>query len=349
MAQPLLEIRDLSTGFITESGIVKAVDGVSLTIEKGQTVCVVGESGSGKSVTSLTVMRLSDYNGGQVLGGEILFHGEDLLKKSQDEMRKIRGRKIAMIFQEPMNALNPVFTVGDQIAEVVRLHEKVSKEAAWARAVEMLRMVGIPEPEIRARQYPHELSGGMCQRVVIAMALVCRPELVIADEPTTALDVTVQAQILDLLRDLQKELNTAILLITHDMGVAAEMADRIAVMYAGALVEEGTVEQIFSRPHHPYTIGLLQSIPGLEGERGTELYTIRGSIPNLSRLPSGCRFHPRCPFATERCRQEAPPLRDLGDGRRSACWLAEEVASGQAQETVSSAASGTATKGANKG
>ncbi|MCL6626010.1 ABC transporter ATP-binding protein [Alicyclobacillus shizuokensis] len=334
MARTLLEIKDLSTGFITEGGIVKAVDGVSLTVETGQTVCVVGESGSGKSVTSLTVMRLSEYDGGQILGGEVWFQGENLLTKSQKEMRRIRGKRISMIFQEPMNALNPVFTVGDQIAEVVRMHERVTRDAAWARAVEMLRLVGIPEPVLRARQYPHELSGGMCQRVVIAMALVCHPELVIADEPTTALDVTVQAQILDLLRDLQQKFGTAIMLITHDMGVAAEMADRIAVMYAGIIVEEGTVEQIFERPHHPYTIGLLKSIPGFEGERGTELYTIRGNIPNLARLPSGCRFHPRCPFATDRCRQESPPLRKLDEGRKVACWYAEDVAAGRVTGAV---------------
>jgi peptide/nickel transport system ATP-binding protein len=326
MAETLLDIRNLTTGFVTESGITKALDGVSFKVEKGKTVCLVGESGSGKSVTSLTVMRLVEYDGGIVLGGEILFEGEDLLKKSQEEMRRIRGNKIAMIFQEPMNALNPVFTVGDQIAEALMLHQKMSKEEAHRKAVDMLRMVGIPEPEIRARQYPHQMSGGMCQRVVIAMALVCRPALIIADEPTTALDVTVQAQILDLLRDLQRELHTSILLITHDMGVAAEMADRIAVMYAGRIVEEGTVEQIFSRPHHPYTIGLLNSIPGFEGERGTELYTIRGSIPSLANLPKGCRFHPRCPFATDRCRQEEPDLMDIGDGQLAACWHAKDVA-----------------------
>ncbi|WP_026974348.1 ABC transporter ATP-binding protein [Alicyclobacillus contaminans] len=326
MAEPLLEIRNLNTGFVTENGIVKALDGVSIRIDKGQVVCLVGESGSGKSVTSMNVMRLSDYDGGIVLEGEILFDGRDLLKLSQEEMRKIRGNRIAMIFQEPMNALNPVFTVGDQIAEALYLHKGISKEEAGKEAVKMLRMVGIPEPEIRAKQFPHELSGGMCQRVVIAMALICRPELVIADEPTTALDVTVQAQILDLLRNLKEEFNTSILLITHDMGVAAEMADRIAVMYAGTIVEEGTVEQMFTQPLHPYTVGLLNSIPGLEGARGTELYTIKGSIPSLANLPKGCRFHPRCPFATDRCRSEEPPLRDVGDGRRSACWYAEEVA-----------------------
>jgi peptide/nickel transport system ATP-binding protein len=326
MAEPLLAIRNLNTGFITESGIVKAIDGVSLAVERGQTVCLVGESGSGKSVTSLTVMRLIEHDGGIVISGDIRFDGEDLLTKSQEEMIKIRGDKIAMIFQDPMNALNPVFSVGDQIAEALRLHQNVSKQDAWRRAVEMLRIVGIPEAEIRAKQYPYQMSGGMCQRVTIAMALVCRPELIIADEPTTALDVTVQAQILDLLRQLQSEMNTAILLITHDMGVAAEMADRIAVMYAGKMVEEGTVEQIFAQPHHPYTIGLLKSIPGFDGERGGELYTIRGTIPNLSRLPSGCRFHPRCPFATEQCRAEEPTLRDVGGGQMVACWHAEQVA-----------------------
>jgi peptide/nickel transport system ATP-binding protein len=326
MAQPLLEIRKLSTGFVSENGIVKALDGVDISIEKGQTVCLVGESGSGKSVTSLTVMRLVEFDGGVVLEGDILFEGDSLLKKSQEQMRKIRGNRIGMIFQEPMNALNPVYTVGDQIAETLRLHKGLSKEQAHKKAVDMLRMVGIPEPEVRARQYPHEMSGGMCQRVVIAMALICRPELIIADEPTTALDVTVQAQILDLLRDLQSELNTSILLITHDMGVAAEMADRIAVMYAGTIVEEGTVEQIFAHPHHPYTIGLLNSIPGFEGERGTELYTIKGSIPSLTKLPTGCRFNPRCPFATDKCRSEEPPLQDVGNGQLAACWHAKEVA-----------------------
>jgi peptide/nickel transport system ATP-binding protein len=332
MAETILEVRNLNTGFITDRGIVKAIDGVSFKVEKGQVVCLVGESGSGKSVTSLTAMRLVDYDGGITLDGEILYNGEDLLTKSQEEMMKIRGNEIAMIFQEPMNALNPVFTVGAQIAETLILHQGLSKAAAAKKAVEMLRMVGIPEPEIRSKQYPHEMSGGMCQRVVIAMALICRPTMVIADEPTTALDVTVQAQILDLLRDLQSELNTSILLITHDMGVAAEMADRIAVMYAGRIVEEGKVEQIFANPHHPYTIGLLQSIPGFEGERGTELHTIPGNVPSLANLPSGCRFHPRCPFATDKCRAEEPVLQDVGNGHKAACWYANEVAASKEAE-----------------
>lgn len=321
MAQELLEIKDLTVGFLTEKGFVKAADRVSLSLRKGQTLCVVGESGSGKSVTSLAVMRLIDYAGGVIAEGEVKFQGEDLAVKTQDEMRRIRGNKITMVFQDPMSALNPVFTVGEQIAESLRIHKQLSPRGAWARAVEMLRLVGIPDPEVRARQYPHEMSGGMCQRVVIAMALSCDPELVIADEPTTALDVTVQAQILELMQKLKRELGMSILLITHDMGVAAEMADRIAVMYAGVIVEEGTAEDIFERPRHPYTHGLLRSIPGLTGERGTDLYTIQGHIPRIGELPAGCRFNPRCPHATERCFREEPPLLPTPDGHRSACWL----------------------------
>lgn len=324
MAEKLLEIRKLSTGFITEKGLVKATDQISLALDKGQTVCLVGESGSGKSVTSLAIMRLIDYAGGVIMEGNINFHGEDLTEKKQEEMRKIRGDRIAMIFQDPMSSLNPVFTVGDQIAESILLHQNKSKEEAWNMAVEMLRLVGIPAPEIRAKQYPHELSGGMCQRVVIAIALACNPELLIADEPTTALDVTVQAQILDLLRKLQSELGMSILMITHDMGVAAEMADRVAVMYAGAIVEEGTVQEIFDHPSHPYTVGLLQSIPGFEGERGGELYTIQGTIPPLGQLPGGCRFHPRCPHATDICRQKEPHEFQVGEDHRASCWLYED-------------------------
>ncbi|MFD1176563.1 ABC transporter ATP-binding protein [Paenibacillus puldeungensis] len=324
MAEKLLEIRKLSAGFITEKGLVKATDQISLALDKGQTVCLVGESGSGKSVTSLAIMRLIDYAGGVIIEGNINFHGEDLTEKKQEEMRKIRGDRIAMIFQDPMSSLNPVFTIGNQIAESILLHQNKSKEEAWNMAVEMLRLVGIPAPEIRAKQYPHELSGGMCQRVVIAIALACNPELLIADEPTTALDVTVQAQILDLLRKLQAELGMSILMITHDMGVAAEMADRVAVMYAGAIVEEGTVQEIFDHPSHPYTVGLLQSIPGFEGERGGELYTIQGTIPPLGQLPGGCRFHPRCPHATDICRQKEPHEFLVGEDHRASCWLYED-------------------------
>ncbi len=324
MAEKLLEIRKLTVGFVTDKGMVKATDEISLSVGQGQTVCLVGESGSGKSVTSLAVMRLIDYAGGVIADGSIQYHGQDLTLKSQEEMRQIRGNRIAMIFQDPMSSLNPVFTVGEQIAESLRLHQNMSGDKAWNTAVDMLRTVGIPAPEIRAKQYPHELSGGMCQRVVIAIALACKPELLIADEPTTALDVTVQAQILDLLRKLQSELGMSILLITHDMGVAAEMADRVAVMYAGAIVEEGTVEEIFSHPSHPYTIGLLQSIPGFEGERGRELYTIQGTIPPIGQLPAGCRFNPRCPHVMDICRQKEPFDFTVGEDHRAACWLFED-------------------------
>ncbi|MBW4838830.1 MAG: ABC transporter ATP-binding protein [Paenibacillaceae bacterium] len=324
MAEKLLEIRKLTAGFLTENGVVKATDRISLSIGKGQTVCLVGESGSGKSVTSLAIMRLIDYAGGMIMEGNITFRGQDLTTKKQEEMRHIRGNQVAMIFQDPMSALNPVFTVGEQIAESLRLHQNKNADEAWSMAVDLLKLVGIPAPEIRAKQYPHELSGGMCQRVVIAIALACNPEMLIADEPTTALDVTVQAQILDLLRKLQAELGMSILLITHDMGVAAEMADRVAVMYAGAIVEEGPVEDIFNQPSHPYTVGLLQSIPGFEGERGGELYTIQGTIPPIGQLPSGCRFHPRCPHATEVCRQKEPPEFMIGADHRASCWLYED-------------------------
>lgn len=321
MAEKILEIRSLTTGFLTDGGMVKATDRVSLAIEKGKTLCVVGESGSGKSVTALSVMRLIDYSGGIIAEGEIMFDGNDLAQTKQSDMLNIRGNRITMIFQDPMTALNPVFTVGDQIAESLRTHKGINDKEAWRQSVDMLRKVRIPDPEIRSRQYPYEMSGGMCQRVVIAMALACNPELLIADEPTTALDVTVQAQILDLLLKLKQEFRMSMLLITHDMGVAAEVADRIAVMYAGAVVEEGTVAEIFERPRHPYTIGLLQSIPGLEGERGGELHAIKGAIPPLSQVPPGCRFHPRCPYAMEQCRVKEPPLRESWTGHRAACWL----------------------------
>ncbi|MEK5639835.1 MULTISPECIES: ABC transporter ATP-binding protein [Paenibacillus] len=324
MAEKLLEIRNLTTAFMSENGFVKATDRISLNIEKGQTLCLVGESGSGKSVTSLSIMRLIDYAGGSILEGNIRFNGDDLATKEQDQMRSIRGNKIAMIFQDPMSALNPVFTVGEQIAESLRLHQNKSHSEAWKEAIELLRLVGIPAPEMRAKQYPHELSGGMCQRVVIAVALACKPELLIADEPTTALDVTVQAQILDLLMKLKEELGMAILLITHDMGVAAEVADHIAVMYAGSIVEQGTVEEIFSNPSHPYTVGLLQSIPGFEGKRGNELYTIKGTIPGLGNLPKGCRFNPRCPHVMDKCRQVEPGDIQIGEEHSTKCWLYED-------------------------
>jgi peptide/nickel transport system ATP-binding protein len=324
MARQLLEVKDLVTGFATPKGLLVAVDGVNFSIGEAETICIVGESGSGKSVTSLAVMRLIDYDNGMILEGEILFDGQDLVKKTQEEMRKIRGSQIAMIFQDPMSALNPVFTIGDQIAEAVMLHEDLPRERAWERAVEMLRLVGIPSPETRAAQYPHEFSGGMRQRAMIAVALACNPKLLIADEPTTALDVTIQAQVLDLLRKLRKELDMSILLITHDMGVAAEMADRIVVMYAGKIVEEAPTDELFDNPLHPYTKGLLASIPGLEGEKAARLHTIKGTIPNIANMPKGCRFNPRCPFATEECRQAEPPLEARG-AHKVACFHVDKI------------------------
>lgn len=324
MARQLLEVKDLVTGFATPKGLVVAVDGVDFSVGEAETICIVGESGSGKSVTSLAVMRLLDYDNGMILEGQVLFEGQDLAKKSQDEMRKIRGNQIAMIFQDPMSALNPVFTIGEQIAEAVMLHEDLPKEKAMERAIEMLRLVGIPSPETRAAQYPHEFSGGMRQRAMIATALACNPKLLIADEPTTALDVTIQAQVLDLLRALRKELDMSIILITHDMGVAAEMADRIVVMYAGKIVEEAPTDELFDNPLHPYTKGLLASIPGLDGEKAARLHTIQGTIPNIANMPKGCRFHPRCPFATEECRAAQPPLVSRGT-HKIACFHVDKI------------------------
>ena len=326
--EPLLTIKDLTAGFATDNGTVKAIDCVSLSIDRGQTLCLVGESGSGKSVTSLAIMRLLEFAGGRILEGSIRLAGNELTEQTQRQMIRIRGNQMAMIFQEPMSALNPVFTVGDQIAESIRLHQRKRKSEAKVMAVDLLRMVGIPDPETRARQYPHELSGGMCQRVVIAIALACRPELLIADEPTTALDVTVQAQLLDLLQQLQRELGMSMLLITHDMGIAARMADQIAVMYAGVVVEMGSVEALFDQPAHPYTVGLMQSVPSMEGERLSELHTIQGHVPALHAIPAGCRFHPRCPRAMPRCTSEAPPMLAVGPQQQAACWLYDDRASG---------------------
>ncbi|MEW9701365.1 dipeptide ABC transporter ATP-binding protein [Paenibacillus sp. SI8] len=320
----LLAIENLSVSFATKKGSVTAINDISLHIKAGETVCLVGESGSGKSVTSKSVMRLIDYENGLISGGRIVLDGEDLTTKSQKELRAWRGKKMAMVFQEPMAAFDPVFTIGSQIVEVITGHKQASKAQAWQRAVELLRRVGIPEPELRMKQYPGELSGGMLQRAMIAMALSCDPQLLIADEPTTALDVTIQAQILHLLQELKAEFGMSILLITHDMGIAAEMADRIIVMYAGQIVEQATVRQLFEKPHHPYTRGLLRSITTMESDRNAKLFSIEGSIPSLSELPDGCSFHPRCPYATERCRKDSPPLQYV-NGRQTACWYAEEL------------------------
>jgi oligopeptide/dipeptide ABC transporter ATP-binding protein len=322
MAEPLLSIRNLHTFFYTEAGVARSVDGVSLDIGPGETVGLVGESGCGKSVTAMSILRLIRPPGRIEAGSEILFEGRDVMKLGDRELRDIRGARIAMVFQEPMTALNPVFTVGDQIAEVVRIHGG-SKEDAWKKAVEMLTIVGIPSPEQRAKEYPHQLSGGMRQRVVIAMALVLSPALVIADEPTTALDVTIQAQILELLRGLQTKFGTSILLITHDLGVVAETASRVIVMYGGEIVEEAMVDTLFSAAHHPYTEGLLKAMPHV-GQAHERLATIPGTVPPPTAWPKGCRFRDRCPYSWDRCEAEHPPLYRIGEGHVSRCHLAEE-------------------------
>ena len=317
--EPLLSVRNLQTHFRTEEGLFRAVDGVSFEIGRGQTLGVVGESGCGKSVTALTLMGLVPQPPGEIAGGEILFDGRDLLKLGGDAMRRLRGDRIAMIFQEPMTSLNPVYTVGEQITEAILAHRDVSAEEARRLAIEMLEKVRIPSPEKRVDDYPHHMSGGMRQRVMIAMALACAPDLLIADEPTTALDVTIQAQILDLMRQLKAESNAAILLITHDLGVVAELVDHVVVMYAGKVVESAPVADLFADPQHPYTIGLLGSIPRLDEGRD-RLAAIEGRVPSPYAPPSGCRFNPRCPFAIDRCREESPPLTEVRPGHRSACW-----------------------------
>lgn len=320
----LLKVNNLSIDFKKDKRKTRVIDDINFWVNPGETVCIVGESGSGKSVTSLAIMRLIEFENGEISGGDIYFQGEDLAKKTQLEMSEIRGNDISMIFQEPMTALNPVFTIGRQLMEGIQHHLKLNKTEAEERAKELLRLVGINDIEHRMKQYPHELSGGMRQRVMIAIALACKPKLLIADEPTTALDVTIEAQILSLLNELKEKMNMSIILITHDMGVAAEVADRIVVMYAGKIVEQGTVYQIFDEPTHPYTKGLLQSIPLDKGPRQKRLYSIKGSIPNLDQLPKGCRFHPRCEFATDKCRSVEPPLQE-GNGREVACWNYEQV------------------------
>ena len=321
--KPLLEVKGLKTYFYTEDGIVRAVDGVDFEVYPGEVLGLVGESGCGKSVTSLSIMRLISKPG-RVDAGEILLDGENLLEFPEDEMIKVRGNRISMIFQQPQTALNPVFKVGDQLAEVLDVHQDLGKEAGWDRAVELLRMVGVPDPERRVEAYPHELSGGMAQRVMIAMALACVPELLIADEPTTALDVTIQAQILDLMRDMRKEMGTSVILITHDLGVVAEMAERVAVMYAGEIVEQTDVNTLFDEPMHPYTQGLIGSIPIL-GEIKERLDVIPGSVPNLVNLPPGCRFAPRCQARIKHsitiCTEQKPELDEIKMGHKVRCWL----------------------------
>jgi len=318
-ADVLLDVRDLRTYFHVMDGLVKAVDGVSFTIKRGETLGIVGESGCGKSVTSLSIMRLLDIPPGEIASGEIWLDGQDLLTLSPEEMREVRGNDVAMIFQEPMTSLNPVFTVGDQITEAVVQHTRMSKKEAWNKAIESLRLVGISNPERRVKQYPHELSGGMRQRVMIAMALSCDPKLLIADEPTTALDVTIQAQILELIRKIQDETDSALMLITLDLGVVAEMVEDVAVMYAGRIVERGTVEDVLVRPKHPYTEGLLTSIPS-KGMRGSWLNVIKGTVPNPFNMPKGCNFAPRCPYRFEPCGAYDPRIEDAHPPD-VACWL----------------------------
>ena len=317
----LLDVRALKTFFQVEGGEFPAVDGISFSIDPGRTLGIVGESGCGKSVTALSIMGLVPRPPGRIAGGEILFDGVDLLQLSAAALRELRGNRISMIFQEPMTSLNPVLTVGEQITEGILRHRTMSRDAAKELAIEMLRMVHISSPEERFGDYPHRLSGGMRQRVMVAMALACKPKLLIADEPTTALDVTIQAQILDLMRTLREETGTAIILITHDLGVVAELADDVVVMYAGRIVERATVASLFAEPQHPYTVGLLGSIPRLDIEQD-RLAAIEGQVPNPLAPVTGCRFHPRCPFVIERCRHEDPPLIDLGNGHESACWRA---------------------------
>lgn len=322
MTEPLLEVKDLKTVFPTRDGVVKAVDGVSFRLDPGETLGIVGESGSGKSVTALSVMRLLQRPG-KVIGGQVMFKGRDLTKVSEGEMQEIRGQEIAMIFQDPMTSMNPVFRTGWQVAEPVRLHQSLDKTRAMGVAVSMLGKVGIPSPESRARDYPHQFSGGMRQRAMIAMGLTTMPKVLIADEPTTALDVTIQAQILELLRNVNREFGTATILITHNLGVVAGMCERVMVMYAGRIVESGPTVDVFAHPKHPYTWSLLRSIPRLDAERHEPLKPIEGLPPDLMALPPGCAFHPRCSFKVERCSRDIPALNRVGETQLAACWVTQ--------------------------
>lgn len=324
MSESILQVQNLQVEFKTRRGTALVLNGVDFEVRRGETLCVVGESGCGKSMTALALLRLIPQPPGRIRAGRVLFNGEDLVQASEARMREVRGNRISMIFQEPMTSLNPVYTVGDQIGESLRLHAGLDAKQARERTIEMLRQVGIPAPERRVDEYPHQLSGGMRQRVMIAMALACRPDILIADEPTTALDVTVQAQIFDLLRDLQRDKGTAIVMITHDMGAVAEMADRVMVMYAGRVIEQGTAEQVLSQPGHPYTQGLIECLPELGSSRHaarTELTEIAGVVPSIWELGSGCAFRERCPHAMARCASEIPPMLQASEGHGVACWL----------------------------
>ncbi len=319
--EPILEVKNLQTHFYTDEGIVKAVNGISYTLNPGEVLGIVGESGSGKSVSSMSMLQLIPTPPGKIIDGEILFHGQDLLKMSPAEINKIRGNKISMIFQDPMTALNPFLRVSTQLEETILAHQDVTKEEAKAKAIDMLDKVGIPDAALRIHDYPHQFSGGMRQRVMIAIALTCNPEVLIADEPTTALDVTIQAQILELIQSLAKQFNTAIILITHDLGVVAGFCDKICVMYAGKIVEEGSVDEIFEAPKHPYTKGLIDSLPKLGQSKNEKLYTISGHPINLMKLPQGCPFYARCDFALDKCKQNYPPTTEVGSAHKVDCWL----------------------------
>ena len=323
--QPLLEVRNLKTHFYTDRGPVTAVDGISFRLNAGEIVGVVGESGSGKSVMAQSIMRLFDERNTAEYEGKVLFEGENILEFSKASMRKVRGNDISMIFQDPLSSLNPVYTIGDQIREAIRLHQAISKKEAYAKAIDMLRLTGIPSPEQRVNEYPHQLSGGMQQRVMIAMALSCQPKLLIADEPTTALDVTIQAQILDLIVSLNQQLGMGVLFITHDLGVVAEICSKVMVVYLGQIVEEIDTESLFTTPLHPYTKGLIKSMPQLEGDRSKDLYVIEGTVPSLHNVPKGCRFAARCPFATDLCRESEPELRVHQGEHRVRCWHYEKI------------------------
>jgi oligopeptide/dipeptide ABC transporter ATP-binding protein len=322
----LLEVRNLHTTFATSAGAVRAVDGVSWSVEEGETVALVGESGCGKSVSALSIMRLVAEPAGRIESGEILYKGRDLLKLSEEEMQHVRGREIAMVFQEPMTSLNPVLSIGRQLTEGLEIHMKMQPPQARARAVELLGMVGIPDPERRLTQYPHHFSGGMRQRMMIAMALACNPSLILADEPTTALDVTIQAQILELMRDLSRRLGVAMLIITHNLGVVARYADKVNVMYAGRIIERASAEEVYANPRHPYTLGLLRSVPRLDEPRRARLAPIDGQPPDLTRLPRGCAFAPRCAYQVARCEEMAPPLESVGSAHLAACWETAKLA-----------------------
>lgn len=332
MKTELLEVRDLRTSFYTDDGEVKAVDGVSFILPEGQTLGIVGESGSGKSITALSILKLLATNG-KIIGGEVKFKGENLLSFTDKKMRDIRGNAISMIFQEPMTSLNPVFTVGQQISESLMKHQDLSKKAAYVKSIELLQLVGIPSPDKRVKQYPYELSGGMRQRVMIAMALACNPEILIADEPTTALDVTIQAQILRLIRDLQKRLGMSVIMITHDLGVVAETCEEVVVMYAGQVVEYSDVVTLFQKPKHPYTIGLMNSLPRHDVEL-EKLESISGNVPNPKEMPIGCRFAPRCPAATDLCRNVMPDLLKDEEGNDVRCWIYSEKWEGESEVIV---------------